>query len=300
MEQENLIGCILCEETSANVEFKVKTENKNGFIIAEGILQQGNEINRNRRYYPTEELRASINSPRTKELVESGNLKGEAGHPTDTSLARQAKVDPTLEQVWYQKLWMDGDFVMGQFRGTNNDLGRSFNDDLRDGQKPSFSLRAVGSLVNENGRATVKRMQMITYDRVYFPSHSKAYTSRIVTTEAAVGKPSHDQRYYDIDKGDYFFIKTDEINHLAESGNMVDLEESIATPLTKEEVKNYLLSESANLKLALDTFDLVYESMEVANDLGTMKIKTTFGDTILLDTETALRKEMLHEINNYF
>ena len=300
MEQRNIIGCILCEETSANVEFKVKSENKNGFIIAEGILQQGNEINRNRRYYPTEELKASINSARTKELVESGNLKGEAGHPTDTSLARQAKVDPTLEQVWYQKLWMDGDYVMGQFRGTNNDLGRSFNDDLRDGQKPSFSLRAVGSLVNENGRATVKRMQMITYDRVYFPSHSKAYTSRIVTTEAAVGMPSVEQMYYDIAKDDYFFVKKEEINRLAGSGNIVDLSESIATPLSKEEVKNYLLSESANLKLALDTFDLLFESMEVANDLGTMKIKTTFGDTILLDTETALRKEMLHEINNYF
>ena len=300
MEQENLIGCILCEETAANVEFKVKGENRNGFLIAEGILQQGNEINRNRRYYPTEELIAAINSPRCRELVESGNLKGEAGHPTDTSLSRQAKVDPTLEQVWYQKLWMDGDYVMGQFRGTNNELGRSFNEDLRDGQRPSFSLRAVGSLVNENGRATVKRMQMITYDRVYFPSHSKAYTTRLVTTEAAVGMPVHEQKYYDIEKQNYFYVKTDEINRLSESGNSVDLQESVVTPLKQEEVKNYLLSESANLKLALDTFDLIYESMEVANDIGTVKIKTTYGDTIYLDTETALKKEMIHEINNYF
>jgi hypothetical protein len=275
-------------------------QTKNGFVIAEGILQEGNEINRNRRFYPTEELAAALMSPRTQELVKSGNFKGEAGHPTDTSIARQAKVDPTLEQVWYQKLWMDGDYVMGQFRGTNNDLGRSFNDDLRDGQKPSFSLRAVGSLVNENGRATVKRMQMITYDRVYFPSHSKAYTTKIVTTEAAVGKPSHEQQIYDILKDDYFFVKSDEINRLAEAGNFVDLQESIITPLKKEEVKNYLLSESANLKLALDTFDLLFESMEVANDIGTMKIKTTYGDTIYLDTETALKKEMLSEINNYF
>ena len=236
---ENINGFILCEETSSNVEFKVKgVDNKNGFIIAEGILQEGNEVNRNKRSYPTAELVKAINSPRTRELVESGNLKGEAGHPTDSSIVRQTKIDPTLEQVWYTKLWMDGDYVMGHFTGTSNELGRSFNEDLRRGQKPSFSLRAVGSLVNENGKMTVRNMQMITYDRVYFPSHSKAYTSRIVTTEAAVGKPSHDQRYYDIDKGDYFFIKTDEINHLAESGNIVDLEESIATPLSKEEVKN--------------------------------------------------------------
>jgi hypothetical protein len=112
--------------------------------------------------------------------------------------------------------------------------------------------------------------------------------------------PSHEQRYYEIDKDDYFFVKSDEINRLAEQGNFVDLSESVVTPLKQEEVKNYLLSESANLKLALDTFDLLYESMEVANDLGTMKVKTTYGDTLYLDTETALRKEMIHEINNYF
>ena len=47
---ENINGFILCEETSSNVEFKVKgVYNKNGFIIAEGILQEGNEVNRNKR-----------------------------------------------------------------------------------------------------------------------------------------------------------------------------------------------------------------------------------------------------------
>ena len=125
---------------------------------------------------------------------------------------------------------------MGHFRGTNNEFGRSFNDDLKDGQRPSFSLRAVGSLVNENGRATVKRMQMITYDRVYFPSHSKAYTTKIVTTEAAVGKPSHDIKYSDIADYNYFYIKGSEINKLSESGNIVDGDDYIVTPLKQNEI----------------------------------------------------------------
>ena len=204
---DNIVGCILCEETNTNVEFKIKDENKNGFIIAEGILQQGDEVNRNRRYYPTEELAKAVNNPRQQELISTGNFKGEAGHPTDTSLGRQAKIDPTLEQVWYTKLWMDGDYVMGQFRGTNNELGRSFNADLKDGQRPSFSLRAVGSLVNENGKMTVRNMQMITYDRVYFPSHSKAYMTKIITTESAIGLADTSVKRYDIDENNYFYIK---------------------------------------------------------------------------------------------
>ena len=272
---ENINGFILCEETSSNVEFKVKgVDNKNGFIIAEGILQEGNEVNRNKRSYPTAELAKAINSPRTRELVESGNLKGEAGHPTDSSIVRQTKIDPTLEQVWYTKLWMDGDYVMGHFTGTSNELGRSFNEDLRRGQKPSFSLRAVGSLVNENGKMTVRNMQMITYDRVYFPSHSKAYTQKIITSEAVTpGMPKQDILV--IDPHDYFFEKS-------------------------LEIQNYIISESASVKLALDSFNMDYNSMELQSDLRTVKMKTVFGETVYLDTDSAIQKEMINAVSNYF
>jgi hypothetical protein len=147
-DMNGIVGCVICEETKSEVEFKINSENKNGFVLAEGIIQEGNHINRNRRFYPTEELSLGIMAPRQQELVSTGNLKGEAGHPLDKSLARQQKIDPNYEQVWYTKLWMDGDLVMANFRGTNNDLGRSFNDDLKDGQKPSFSLRALGRKIH--------------------------------------------------------------------------------------------------------------------------------------------------------
>ena len=102
----DLIGCIICEETRTDIEFKITGENKNGFVIAEGILQEADEINRNRRYYPVEEITAAIMNPRQQELVSTGNFKGEAGHPLDKSLARQQKIDPQCEQIWYTKLWM--------------------------------------------------------------------------------------------------------------------------------------------------------------------------------------------------
>ena len=300
MEQNNAVGYILSEETKSEVEFDIKEENKNGFVIAEGILQEGDEINRNRRCYPTEELASQINSPRTIELIKSGNFQGEAGHPTGTSLARQSKIDPTLVQVWYTKLWMDGNYVKAHFRGTNNELGRSFNADLKDGQKPSFSLRAVGSLVNENGRMTVRKMQIITYDRVIFPSHSKAYTTKLVTTESAVGIPSKDVKYYDIADNDYYYLKAKEINKLSESGNLVDTSQSIVVPLHQSEINSFIVSESANIKTALNTFDVLYESVSLSPNADMVTMKLTNGDTIKLDLESTVRKEIINSIDSYF
>lgn len=298
IDQNAEIGCIICEATKNEVEFKITDEHKNGYLIAEGILQEGDEVNRNRRYYPMEELNRAISSPRVQELVESGNLKGEAGHPTDTSLARQAKVDPTLEQVWYLKLWTDGKFVKGRFRGTNNELGRSFNEDLRCGQKPSFSLRAVGSLVNENGRLTVRKMQMITYDRVYFPSHSKAYTTRVITTESAITPITFQQ--YEINPNDYFHFKSDEINRLSESGNIVDCNEDLIAPLTKAEMNSYIMTESKRVDSVLNTFDILYESVNLNPEMNTVSMKTKYGDTVNVYLEEAVKKEILYGIYDMF
>jgi len=296
---ENQVGCILCEETATSVEFKIKGEDKLGFVTAEGVVQQGNEVNRNRRFYPTEELARNLMSPRTKELVESGNFKGEAGHPTDTSLARQAKVDPRYEQVWYKKFWMDGDYVKAWFTGTSNDLGKSFNDDLKRGQKPSFSLRAVGALTNENGRMTVRNMQMIAYDRVYFPSHSKAYTSHIITTESTLGYVKENIQYTLADD-DYFAAKIEEINALTEAGNILDGSGTIETPLTQSEMNGYILAESKNIQDVINSFDILYESMTLDPSMKLVTMKTKIGDTIYLSLEEAVQKEITFGIANMF
>lgn len=285
MDNQNIVGCILTEDTTANVEFKVQSENKNGFVIAEGVIQRGNETNRNRRYYPTDELRRGIIAPRQQELVKSGNFKGEAGHPLDKTLTRQSKIDPLCEQVWYTKLWMEDDLVKAHFRGTNNELGRSFNDDLKDGQLPSFSLRALGSLVNENGRMTVRNMQIITYDRVYFPSHPGAYTSKIITTESA--------------GGGMFYAKADEVQALKEAGNDVG-SVNIVTPLTQAEVNNFILTESTNLRNAINTFDIFYESVTLNPDMHTVTMKTRLGDTIHLSLETAISREIMNGVSEMF
>ena len=298
MSETNSLGFVISETTAKDIEFNIVNQHRD-FVIAEGIIQEAEQENRNKRCYAREDLFSQVMCPRTQELMRSGNMKGEAGHPMDINLARQQTIDPKYVQVWYTKLWMDGPFVKAQFRGTNNDYGKEFNLDLLDGQKPSFSLRAVGSLVNENGKMTVRNMQMITYDRVYFPSHSKAYTQKIITSEAVTpGMPKQDILV--IDPHDYFFEKSLEIQNIIKQSNTVLAENTIVTKLTQAEIQNYIISESASVKLALDSFNMDYNSMELQSDLRTVKMKTVFGETVYLDTDSAIQKEMINAVSNYF
>lgn len=215
---------------------------RNGFVTAEGTLQVGEKENRNRRFYSTEDLHSEIYSDRIRELVTTGNFKGEAGHPLDLNLSRQQKVDGTLEQVWFTKLWMEGPLVKAQFRGTNNELGRSFNEDLKDGQLPSFSLRSIGSIKNNGGRNQVTNLRIICYDRVYFPSYPDAYTDHIVTESAFMDDLKLTNMNEDMQR------------KIVESGNSLMVESAVA-PIINDEVRKVIMKESYNLNAMCEAFD---------------------------------------------
>lgn len=215
---------------------------RNGFVTAEGTLQVGEKENRNRRFYSTEDLHSEIYSDRIRELVTTGNFKGEAGHPLDLNLSRQQKVDGTLEQVWFTKLWMEGPLVKAQFRGTNNELGRSFNEDLKDGQLPSFSLRSIGSIKNNGGRNQVTNLRIICYDRVYFPSYPDAYTDHIVTESAFMDDLKLTNMNEDMQR------------KIVESGNSL-MVESAVSPIINDDVRKVIMKESYNLNAMCEAFD---------------------------------------------
>lgn len=215
---------------------------RNGFVTAEGVLQVGEKENRNRRFYSTEDLHSEIYSDRIRELVTTGNFKGEAGHPLDLNLSRQQKVDGTLEQVWFTKLWMEGPLVKAHFRGTNNELGRSFNEDLKDGQLPSFSLRSIGSIKNTGGRNQVTNLRIICYDRVYFPSYPDAYTDHIVTESAFMDDLKLTNMNEDMQR------------KIVESGNSL-MVESAVSPIINDDVRKVIMKESYNLNAMCEAFD---------------------------------------------
>jgi len=273
-------GYIICESSAKEVKFNIVGQSRNNFVFAEGVLQEAEEQNRNKRCYGREDLYNEIYSPKQRELVSSGNFKGEAGHPSACDLARQQKIDPNLEQVWYTKLWMDDNLVKSVFRGTNNDLGRSFNDDLLDGQKPSFSLRALGSIVQEGGKAYVRNIKIITYDRVYFPSHTKAYTTKLLTESTCM-------------QGDkYIYVP----KRVLEAGNQMIVDESfqIITPITNESMRSYIMAESTNLATAMKNFDTFFESVKVSEDGTHVTIVDKNYETLYFPLEQHIQNEIMN------
>ena len=263
-DQKHQIGYIIHEST---MESKPNVINEDGKrVVAEAVMQDADNQNRNGRCYRQRDLQREINCPRTKELITFKNLKGELSHPTDPSIARQQTIDGKLCCFRMDKLWMDGNLVKAIVRGTNNDYGEEFDEDLREGETKAFSLRALGSIVTENGRNYVDNLRLITYDCVIYASHPCAHTTKIIS----------------------------------ESGDVVNYtktESGLLIPITTESVISYVKSESANLKNVFNTFDTLCESMAVINRGKDVQMITKSGDMLVINLESYIQNEIMEYCN---
>lgn len=158
----NKLGYVICEtsmgEDLPKMERLTEKQLSNNFtdlppwaynknrLVAQVTFQRASEKNRNGRWYDRSELFPALKDKRITELINSGNLKSESGHPKDKDLQRQQTIVESNCPAIILKFWTDGDFVKGLVRGTNNALGEEFNCDLLDGISPSWSLRALGSV----------------------------------------------------------------------------------------------------------------------------------------------------------
>lgn len=262
----NKIGYIICESGIPGFSETNIIKEENGKVIAEGILQTANEKNRNGRFYDSAELFPQLTAPRTLELLEAGYLRAELGHPLSNELVRQQTIDDSRTCAQFLKLWTDGDNVWGRFRGTNNAFGESFNKDLKDGCKPAWSLRALGTLVQTNRGAEVKKLKLITWDQVIYPSHPHAYTQRVVSESAGF---------------------TNE--------NDIYCEQARIIPITNQSVIDYIRSESANFKFIEENFDFMYNTVKVNEDKSTVTLTCESGDILVVNLERYINDE----IRNY-
>ena len=267
MKLNDKIGYIICESAITGFDDTNIIKEENGKVIAEGILQTANEKNRNGRYYDSSELFPQLTAPRTLELLEAGYLRAELGHPLSNELVRQQTIDDSRTCAMFLKLWTEGNNVWGRFRGTNNAFGEAFNKDLLDGCKPAWSLRALGTLVNTPRGAEVKKLRLITWDQVIYPSHPGAYTQRLLT-ESSVDTP---ETFND---------------------NDVYAEEARIIPVTDERLINYIKSESANIKYIKECFDFMYDSFTINEATNTVTLKTNDGDVIVVNLEKYIGEEI--------
>lgn len=264
------IGYILTE-SFVQTEVQIVGESVGHRLIGQGIIQTADERNRNGRFYPREELFPQLVAPRTVELLEAGYLRAELGHPLDKELVRQQTIDDKLTCAQFLKLWTEGNDVWATFKGTNNEYGRVFNQDLMDGCKPAWSLRALGSICNTARGAEVRNLKVITWDQVIYPSHPGAYTQGIVSESA---------------------ITTVEKHIALPSGQTL---QSVVVPVTNASVINYIKSESANLKYMKENFDFMYKNIEISKDKATVTLTDNSGSIMVVNLESYIH----HELMNY-
>lgn len=261
------IGYVIIETATTSQDFKptiVRSMDKKR-VVAEVILQEANEKNRNGRFYDSNELFPQITAPRTQELIKHGELRAENGHPLSKDIQRQSTIDPNNTVAIFLKLWTDGNFIKAHARGTNNEKGEEFNQDLLDGFTPAWSLRALGSIINTGRGAEVKNPKIITWDRVIYPSHPRAYTQGIVSESSSIVLPKDDP--------------------------------GMLIPITNNQVIDYIKHESANLRQVMETFEIFYDNIELVNERFNPQVKLTSrdGNIYVINLETYLQ----NEIQNY-
>lgn len=262
------IGYVILESAPIEIpDAKVITDTGKR-VTGEGIIQTAEEENRNGRCYLHQDLLREIGCPRTIELLSTGNMLSENGHPMDTSMVRQQTIDPNNTVARFTKIWMDGNNVMAHFKGTNNHLGEEFDQDLREGIRPSWSLRALGSLSNKGGRNIVENLRVITWDRVIYPSHPHAYTTGLVTESATVRAAEAHH------------------NNMNKNGMLI--------PITNESVLSYIKSESANISSLISQIDFMYESAKLITPSQVQLVAKT-GDVFVVNLE----RHISNEIQNY-
>ena len=264
------IGHIILESPTVTQDIKqVGRSPLNNRVIAEGTLQDVDNTNRNGRDYAQEDMFPALKDARLLELLKTGNLKAEDGHPLDKTLARQQTIYKPLTCAKFLSIWTDGKLIKGRFKGTNNDRGEYFNNDLLDGELPAWSLRALGTLQNKNGKIYVKNIRIITWDSVIFPSHKVAYTEKIVSEGAEMAGMGENQRVY------------------SESW------QGEIHPILNKEAIEYIKNESANLKLFKDSFDVLGNTITVCEGATKVQLTTINGSTARLSLEDYITNELL-------
>ena len=277
------IGWIINESTPLDEdEISVEVDKQHTFdhgrrVIGVGRLQRANKKNRNGRIYPGNELFGQVKCPRSRELLKTG-FGSENGHPMDNSLQRQSTIDPNNVVAYFLDLWQEGDYVMGKYVGSNLSIGEAFDLDLRSGFfKPAWSFRGIGTVETTSKGAVVKDLKLITWDRVYYPSHEEAYTQKVLGESA----------YEQLESGIYIpktpNPKTEQkIN-----------ENGLLTPITNQKVVDYIKTESTNFKSIVESFEFLYDDIKMIDECNVQLSDSKTGTILIVQPEKFIKENIM-------
>lgn len=230
-------------------------------------MQDFGHRNRNGRLWTGKYMKDLLNAPHIKELLVKG-FPGENGHPVpptgEASMQRIMTIDPNnishkilnFQWVGESKVYSDVETVVDI-----DGPGTKFALNIAQGFEPAFSVRSVVPQ-RRNADGTIDVMpggRVITYDRVFLPSHQAAYRDEAV-----------------------------DVKQVTSTAHYAQLMESLTS---------YALSHSEKVNAVLDGTDPVMESACVDNR-GTFSINTRNAGRLFIPTERGIAREISSFMKN--
>lgn len=172
---------LLVETPAPKEQFEYILEEKNAnspsSLYIKGPYIMVDETNRNKRYYPAEEMRTEVNRY-IKEMIETKRSMGELNHPTSV------EVNPERACHMVVELKNEGKFYYGKSKVLSTPMGLIVRSLIQDGVTMGMSTRALGQLCQEsNGVNRVSDVKLVAIDCVADPSCPKAFVNGILESK---------------------------------------------------------------------------------------------------------------------
>ena len=171
---------LVVENPDLTDEFEIFEEetNKNSpsNLYIKGPYMMAEDVNRNNRKYPLEELKKEVDRY-NEEMIKPGRAMGELNHPTtaDVDLERACHVVTELTQ--------DGNIFYGKSKVLTTPCGQVVRALINDGVKIGMSSRALGTLEEGSTFNTVRNLKLVAVDCVADPSYSSAFVNGILESK---------------------------------------------------------------------------------------------------------------------
>jgi len=165
----------LITETIEEINYLVEGTDDKKSLFIEGVFMVSDEVNRNGRVYPYETLNKEVGRYIT-EFVDCNRAFGELGHPTGPTINLD-RVSHRIIMLEFRKNKVYGKAKIME----STPMGKIAGELIREGAKLGVSSRAMGSLVEQNGKKIVQGDLMLSaVDIVADPSAPGAFVNGIM------------------------------------------------------------------------------------------------------------------------
>ena len=267
--REGKIIAHMLSESVTESDMNVISQNSNSVTIDAQLIDTS-QWNRNGRKYPTAVVKRGMQHERIQEEMRTGSWCGEAGHPLQPSVQRQAEV--MKDNISHRILSVDwsGPIMKGKVQTAPTARGREMRDFILSDPPMvvAFSLRGMGPVMQTKDGIVVKDpLTIITFDWVFYPSFRDAYQTSILSQKIQES--------------------VQEFGNDMFTGSFEALSESAAINYIKEESKNY--------KLVAPFFEADNQTINLTEDnkhVIITNLTENTKDRIIVDIENYISKDI--------